>query len=574
MVKNVYMPSAPALAVSAQSNLSEQHKTLLGRVDHLFSKRNPLLTLWQDIAENFWPEMADFTYKRSLSDDFAANLSTSYPLLVRRELGNAISAMLRPPGQIWAHIATDRPEDTLDNASQRWLEAKTKVLHRAMSDPVAKFKRATSEADHCFATFGQAVLSVEVNPYDTALLYRSWHLRDVVWCEKFDGSIGLIGRKWKPTAYDLVRIFGEGAVHPKVMQLVGANNGKGAYQEVECRHIMVPSEEYGAVSNTPYVSIYIDVENKFVMREESSITSYYVIPRWETLPGFQYAYSPAIVAGLPDARLLQSITFTLLKAGEKAVDPPMIATEQMVKSPIDIMPGGVTWIDGEYDERYGEVLRPMTVDSRSLPVGLNMQDRLEQLLRSAFYLDKMQLPPMMPDTTAFEIAQRIQEYIRQALPLFQPIEDEYNAKLCQNTFDLLLANNAFGPAEQIPEMLQGRDVRFRFESPLIEASDQKLVQTFMTTRNLLEQVAAVDPAAVQMVDAQVALRDTLRGGGVPAKWVKGEDEMAAITAQEQKKREMMEQMQMIQQGGVAGQAAGQAGQAIAGAAKQAKEATE
>src|ERR1700754_1710140 len=130
MVKNIYLPAKPALAVSARSNLSEQHKTLLGRVDHLFTKRAPLLTLWQDIAENFWPEMADFTYKRSLSDDFASGLSTSYPLLVRRELGNAISAMLRPPGQVWAHITVDRPDDSLDNAARKWLEKQTKVMSR------------------------------------------------------------------------------------------------------------------------------------------------------------------------------------------------------------------------------------------------------------------------------------------------------------------------------------------------------------------------------------------------------------------------------------------------------------
>jgi hypothetical protein len=47
-------------------------------------------------------------------------------------------------------------------------------------------------------------------------------------------------------------------------------------------------------------------------------TGFYRIPRWQTVSGSQYSYSPATVAALPDARLIQAMTFTLLEAGEKA----------------------------------------------------------------------------------------------------------------------------------------------------------------------------------------------------------------------------------------------------------------
>ena len=45
--------------------------------DHTFGKRTSLLLLWQDIAENFYPERADFTYQRSLGQEFASNLMLS-----------------------------------------------------------------------------------------------------------------------------------------------------------------------------------------------------------------------------------------------------------------------------------------------------------------------------------------------------------------------------------------------------------------------------------------------------------------------------------------------------------------
>ena len=36
----------------------------------LFNKRIQLLSLWQEIAENFYPERADFTVNRTLGEDF------------------------------------------------------------------------------------------------------------------------------------------------------------------------------------------------------------------------------------------------------------------------------------------------------------------------------------------------------------------------------------------------------------------------------------------------------------------------------------------------------------------------
>ena len=54
-------------------------KDLYGVGNDLFGKKSPLQSLWQEIAENFYPERADFTLRRSIGTDFAANLMTSYP---------------------------------------------------------------------------------------------------------------------------------------------------------------------------------------------------------------------------------------------------------------------------------------------------------------------------------------------------------------------------------------------------------------------------------------------------------------------------------------------------------------
>ena len=552
----------------AISNFEQRHKDLVQRVEYMFGKKAPILPLWQEIAENFYPQRADFTMIRSPGDEFADHLSTSGPVMACRDLQNSLSGMLRPAGITWLHLGTDKPDELVDNAAQQWLQRSTRIQYKAMTDADAQMARATSETDHDFVAFGQGVISVEVNHKNTSLLYRNWHLRDMVWTERFDGSIGLRARKWKPCAVELMHVFGD-KVHTNIKQAIERKNGVDAYKEFECLHIMVPADEYEYKKsgqyrvNFPFISVYIDLTNKHVMEEMPYLTGYYVIPRWQTMSGTQYAVSPATMSALPDARLLQAITFTLLKAGEKAVDPPMIATQDTIKSPIDIQAGGVTFVDFDYDERLGEALRPMSIDSRSIPVGLNMQDRVQATINGAFYLDKLRLPPMMPETTAFEIAQRLREYVRQALPLFGPIEREYNSPLCEDTFTLLMTNNAFGSPAEIPQSLQGSEIRFRFDSPLVDADDQQLVQAFQDSINMSSMAAAMDPAAGQMLDVQVALRDTYRGRQVPATWVKDEETMAELTAAQQQKQQAMETAAMIQQGGMAAEQVGMAQQALA-----------
>lgn len=531
-------------------------KKLIGQGDQLFGNRSTWMLLLQDIAENFYCERADFTVKREIGDDYAGNLTTSYPLLVRRELGDSISSMLRPRGQQWFSISIDEDE-RLDNSGKEWLEWATGVQKRAMYDRLSQFVRATKEGDHDFAAFGQCVISVEVDWSTTALLYRCWHLRDVAWCEKYNGTIGDIHRNWCPDVRTLVAIFGKDKLHANVVKQID----KTPYNTVKCRHIVIPADTYEGDKKyrTPYVSIYIDLENNHLISETASWSQVYCIPRWQTVSGSQYAYSPAAVAGLPDARLLQAMTLTLLEAGEMAVRPPLIATKEALRSDIAVYAGGITWVDAQYDERLGEVLRPITQDKTGLPFGLEVSEEKRAMLQQAFYLNKLSLPPAGDgEMTAYETSQRIQEYIRNALPLFEPMENEYNGALCEMTFDALMRVGAFGPMEEFPESLRGENVRFKFESPLHQAIERQKGQKFLEAKGLLREAAEIDPASVATVDARVALRDALSGIGIDAKWMRSEEAVEAQAQKMAQQQEAQAALAVAQQGADVAETAGKA----------------
>jgi len=539
-------------------------KQLFEMCDGLLNKRSSLMNLWQETAENFYPERADFTTHRNMGDTFADNLTTSYPILTRRDLGNAFTSLLRPMQKEWFYMST-ADEDSLDSEAKRWMEWATKRQRRAMYDRASMFVRATKEGDHDFASFGQCVISVELNRMANGLLYRCWHLRDVAWAENEEGKVGTVVRRWKPTIRDLSRLFGKDKLHPEMARQLDLK----PMEEVDVRHIVVESDLSDLGSTLPYTSIFYDVEHHHTIEKLEVHSSIYVIPRWQTVSGSQYAYSPATVAALPDARLLQAISYTLLEAGEKATNPPMVAVQEAIRSDVSIYAGGITWVDASYDERLGEVLRPITQDKSGLPAGLDMQRDLRAMLSEAFFINKLSMPQRGPEMTAYEVSQRIQQYIREALPLFEPMEDEYNGAICDATFDLMLRIGAFGSPHDLPRSLRGQDLQFKFESPLHEAVEREKGARFMEAQGLVVTAAQLDPAAAVILDAREALRDVLEGIGVPLTWTRDRDTVEAIARQQQEAAQQQQLLASVREGAAAAKDLGAASQQFGGAPQQA-----
>lgn len=512
--------------------------------DEQFTKRTSLLLLWQEIAENFYPERADFTYRRSLGTDFAAHLMSSYPLICRRELGDQIGQMLRPTEKPWFHMKTKDP-DRMTNESERWLQMVEKKIHASMYTREAQYERAAKEGDHDFATFGQMCRMIRANKDKSGMLYRNHHLRDVAWIENEEGMISAKWRKWVPTARELSRIFGA-KVSTKVDDMIKRNK---PFTEVNCKHIEVESDMYSDSANgKPFWSIYYDCDNQHIMEAVPVFEEQYNIARWQTVSGSQYAFSPAAIAALPDGRLIQAMAYTLLQAGEKAVNPPMVATQNVVRSDISIFPGGVTWVDRDYDEKLGPALRLLNQDSKNLPFGQEMMNDSRAMLNQAFYLNKLNLPQRGPEMTAYEIGQRIQEYIRGALPIFTPMEQECNGADCEMTFKVMLRNNAFGSPYDMPQELQGADIEFEFSSPLHDAIEQQKGQKFIEMSQYIASALQLDQSAAYVADVKTTLRDVLDGIGVPAIWVRSVEDAAAIEKNVQNEQAQQNTLAKMQQG--------------------------
>lgn len=557
--------AAPVTAPVDQDAVRARALDLIREGDAIFASRAPMLPLWQDMADTFYVERADFTAGRNPGSAFASHLMTGQPLQARQELANAVGGMLRPPGRNWfrmslrSGIANDPSQ-----AAKAWMEEMNGRMRGAMYEPRAAFQRAAKQADNDYVTFGNAVISVEPNWRDTSLLFRCWHLKDVVWREDFTGSIDEVHRRSHMTALEAMRLFP--ASHAPELKALSPEQQRA--QELEVRHVSLPAERFGDPSiKARYVSVYVDVTHGHVMEAVGRTTLGYVIPRWQLVSGSVYGYSPTAVASISDARMLQDMTRTILEAGEKAVDPPMIATQEAVRSDVALYPGGITYVDAAYDERLGAAIRPISQDRSGLPLGLDMQQDVRRQIAAAWMLNKLTLPEA-GGMTAFEVGQRVQEYVRQALPLFEPIETEYSAALCQETFDVLRAVGAFGRPDDWPEEVQMADVSFQFENPFVAASDGAALGQYQSVAGLLAQHQSIDPDAGQELEAREMFRDAIKATGAPAAWLKDAAEADAGREASASARDAAETLATVTAGGKAAEALGDGVGALAASAEK------
>ncbi len=345
-----------------------------------------------------------------------------------------------------------------------------------------------------------------------------------------------------------MRIFGVKKLHPSLQEKW--RDTKNAYMEIRCRHVMVPTDMYKGPYKfrTKYVSVYLDEENQHEIEVTGQRRIKYVIPRWRRIKGVQYAISPAVECALPEARLLQAMVLTLLEAGEKAVNPPLLAVEGVIRNDLDTRAGAVIWRGQEYDERMGgNPLQPIGVDSKALPFGLEMASRSEMLLRMSMYLDKLELPVRGgTEMTAYEFSKRVEQYIRQVSHLFEPVETEYSGGVEEATFAELMDNHTFGDIRAIPPSLSEADIRFRFRNPIREAQESIKGEIFLESLGMVKAAAEIEPRASLVMDINEGLRAAILSKRAPTSWLRTPEAIQEAQEAEDEQIQAQQAMQLAQ----------------------------
>jgi hypothetical protein len=522
----------------------------------LHGERSSLNQLWQEIAEVLSPERIGFTAAGQTNTRRTDKIFDTTPIVAKRGLVNALGAMLRPksaaPGK-WFDIVPE-DEDLLDNKDVKgWIEFAEEKLWRALYNPKAKFIESTGEVDDDLVTFGTGMGFTGVRKDQSGLMFRSFHMSRVYVQTDAMGDIETVYVIEELTARQAAGRWGEENLGEKTLEILRRTDGKDDNKKlpfiwtVGPRHDRDPRMKRSNL-HMPFFSIVIDVESEHKVMEEGYEELPFFMPRWDTRSGEVYGRGPGVLA-LPDVLTLNQMGKTMLRGLHRAVDPTwLLPSDSMVNAP-QMTPGGVSYYDAKAIRNLGlaNPFQQMSSEAR-IPWGLDAQRAGREQLFALFYRNVLNLPVSAPQMTATEVIQRREEFVREIGAVFGRLESDYTGPLVERAFNLMLRNGGFGPAENIPEELQGSNINFRFASPVEKAKRQIEEATVSEGVEKVLAIGQVKPEIMNRFNWDEIGKFIAESGDFPAQLTHDDAAVQQMLAQQAKQAQAEQAMQQLERG--------------------------
>jgi|TARA_R110000787_G_scaffold179489_1_gene291355 hypothetical protein len=522
----------------------EMAMNLLSRLSTLETQRMTWEHHWQEVADYIVPRKADITKKRSPGDKRQELIFDGTAIHSAELLSASLHGMLTNASTPWFSLRyRDTETDEMD-AAKEWLESATDVMYQAFQR--SNFQEQVHELYHDLITFGTGVMFVESDE-DNQVRFGTRHISECYVSEDDQGRVDTVYRKFKMPARAAAMRFGEDVLSQRMTKALAED----PYSEVTIIHVVRPREDRDVTKedtlNKPYLSCYIDPEEKTILSESGYDEFPYMVPRY-LKASFELGYgrSPAMTA-LPDVKMLNKMSETTIRAAQKQVDPPLMVPDDGFMLPIRTVPGGLNFYRSGTRDR----LEPLNIGANN-PLGLSMEEQRRTAIRSAFFVDQL-IMGEGPQMTATEVIQRTEEKMRLLGPVLGRLQAELLQPLINRVFNILVRQQAFPPA---PDNLKELDLDIEYVSPLAKAQRSGDVQSVMRLFELIGPMGQLDPGVFDYMDTDGMVKYLIKVLGVPASVVRGEDEVYQVRTERAQQQAQQQQMaEMAQMAEAAGNAA-------------------
>jgi len=510
---------------------TEKAKILLSRFDRLKSQRQNWESHWQEVADYMQPRKADVTKSRSKGDKRTELIFDSSPLQSVELLSASLHGMLTNPSTPWFSLKFKNEDMEGEDEAKLWLESATEVMYSAFNQ--SNFQQEIFELYHDLITFGTAAMFIEEDDEDN-LKFSTRHINEIYISENEKGRIDTVFRKFRISARAAIRKFGN------VSNNIAVIAKKDPYEEVEILHAVYPRDDYNPkkqdTENMQFESIYLDADSG----EELSVSGFrefpFVVPRYLKASHEIYGRSPAMTA-LPDVKMLNEMSKTIIKSAQKQVDPPLLVPDDGFLLPVRTVPGGLNFYRAGTRDR----IEPLNIGANNT-LGLNMEEQRRNSIRNAFYVNQLMMQDG-PQMTATEVIQRNEEKMRLLGPVLGRLQSELLKPLIDRSFAILMRRNLFA---QPPEFLSGQDIEIEYVSPLAKAQKSTELSSIMRAIEIMGSLSNVAPV-FDHINMDKLVRHLTNIVGVPQKILKPQSELNAERQAQAQQQEQMQQMQQVQQ---------------------------
>lgn len=494
---------------------------------------------YDDLARIFLPRRLGFSTTTVTGERRTQAIYDSTPMQAARGLANAIGGMMRPEGLPEISMKTDN--DLLNDSEevQIWLADSQERMKNAFNNPKARFRQASSEKDLDLVVFGNAPMFIGEGR--TSLLFQSIHLKDVTPFFNEEGSLDGMYRERRFTLRQAAARFGEQKLSERSRERIKVN----ADDHVDILHAVIPRNESKInpllAKDLPIADMWIEVEAQHLLAEGGFHELPFVFPKWDTSSGEELGRSPAMIA-LPDGDTLQAMGETILVAGQRAADPPLAVPNDGAFSAYNTFPGGLVYYDVEAAEAVrGNPFFPIE-SGMNLPITRDMQADTRDQVWSSFFRNILNLPVEGPQMTATEVIERKDEFLREIGPTFGKLETDDTAPTAERVFNIMLRGGGFA---EIPEILEGVNIRFEYNSPVKRIRQQVDAVAARLWAEETIVLAQSKPEALDRINADELVKFSAEAANIPKQIVNSDEVVAQMREEQAQAAEELKQTEAI-----------------------------
>ena len=503
------------------------------RVDTLSQERGTWEVNWQEILDYVMPRKADVVTLRTRGEKRTEVLFDSTAITANNLLAASLQGTLTSPSLPWFSIKL-RDEELNENRDvQLWLEDTARRMYDTFNE--TNFNTEVHEMYLDLCSIGTAALFVEEgsNGFDTdGIHFNCLHIAEYYIQESIDGKVDTLYRKYKLTARQAVQEFGFDNVGEKI-QTASKERPDHKFNFI---HAVEPTTDYEratgkSATKLKFHSCHVCEEDKMVVRTGGYNEFPYLVPRWSKATGEIFGRSPSFNA-LPDIKTLNKAVEIGLKAWAKAIDPPLLVQDDGVIGRVRMTPAGITVI------RNDGAVKPLQIGTNWQITDLK-ENQLRTAIRQAYYSDQLQLQEG-PQMTATEVQVRYELMQRLLGPTLGRFQSEFLNPLIERVFGIMYRAGAL---MQEPEIIKGTKIDVEYLGPL--ARSQRMEESVAIERlySLAMNIAQIDPAIMDNIDHDEAVR--LRGKllGVPKTVLRGKDDVEGLRAMRAEQAQMAQMAQ-------------------------------
>ena len=445
----------------------------------------------------------------------------------------------------------------------RWLQECQEVLYSAFNR--SNFYDINTEFISDGLTSGTAHLLVEEDVVSSTTVFTVPHFRECYVAENQWGKIDTNYRVYKMTLRQLVQKFGMDRML-EVDSNFKQQYENNMYVEAEILHAIYPradfqpgrADHYGKRWESVWLyckggkildgkgSLAKETEQDFHIVGEGGYDSMPIITwRWRKNNDEVYGRSPAWDAFVSIAQANQMGRTNLITA-HQAAEPPLVAYSDM-RGAIQRGPSGITYVESNRGDIRARMPQPLFTGTNNLPFNVEYQDRVKAVINQHFHTD------------VFMMLSQISQQHGNGRPVVEQITEMQSEKaailgtrvgnLQSEAFDPLIfrmfsieagAGRIPEPPDILTESVHG-PVEVQYLGPLSQAQTRLTkVRSITTGLGLVQQIAAVNPTSIDVVDYDAMALEALDAVSFPASCYRDPRMVAEIRAQRAKQQQQEE----------------------------------